>query len=68
MKPERNFRTKLMAWAITVVLTFGVVVAVVWFFECITKAPTEPPISAATRATGNNLLVIIIVHFSFANV
>jgi hypothetical protein len=31
MKPERNFRIKLMAWAITVVLTFGVVVAVVWF-------------------------------------
>src|SRR6185437_9028072 len=29
--------------------------------ECITTAPTDPPIRAATKATGSNLFVMIIV-------
>jgi hypothetical protein len=30
-----------------------------WVLECITTAPTDPPMSAATKATGSNLFVII---------
>jgi hypothetical protein len=32
--------------------------------ECITKAPTEPPIKAAIKATGKSLFVMIIGQIS----
>src|SRR5687767_2086228 len=41
-----------------------VVSAVADCVRFITSAPTEPPINAATKATGSNLFVIIIALFS----